>query len=175
MEMSISEKLSDKIRNRFGDLKLINLFVLNIKIENLGAPVKHTDLIEPIELSFDNEFLEFICIENPKGVNVILDNSVNCKKEYCRFNLMNPGDWFTLQFVGLQKLSTSIVNSRIAGLPKVNIISSSSRGKILSSARGRSLPSGRSRAFPKVSTNKQMIKEIVILITVVVALVCFYQ
>ena len=34
---------------------------------------------------------------------------------------MNPGDWFTLQFVGLQKLSTPIVNSRIAGLPKVNI------------------------------------------------------
>lgn len=131
--------------------------------------------MEPIELSFDNEFLECICIENPKGVNVILNNSVNCKKEYCRFNLMNTGDWFTLQFVSLQKLSTPIVNSRIAGLPKGNIMSSSSLGKILSSARGRSLSSGGSRTFPKVSTNKQMIKRIVILITVVVALVYFYQ
>lgn len=199
--MSISEELSDKIRDRFGDLKLINLFVLKIKIENLGAPVKHTDLMEPIELSFDNEFLECICIENPKGVNVVLNSSVNCRKEYCRFNLMDTGDWFTLQFVSLQKLSTPIVNSKFAGSPKVNIISSSGRGKIfssesrgkvfssesrrkifssenrgktLSSAQDRSLSSGRSRAFPKVSTNKQSIKEIGILITVVMTLVYFY-
>lgn len=119
--LSISGELSDKIRDRFGDLKLINLFVLKIKIENSGSMVKHTDLIEPIELLFDNEFLECICIEKSKGVNVILDNSLNYRKEYCRFDLMNPGDWFTLQFVSLQKLSTPIVNSRIAGLPKVNI------------------------------------------------------
>jgi len=171
--LSISGELSDKIRDRFGDLKLINLFVLKIKIENSGSMVKHTDLIEPIELSFDNEFLECICIEKSKGVNVILDNSLNYRKEYCRFDLMNPGDWFTLQFVSLQKLSTPIVNSRIAGFPKVNINSSSSLKKILSFPRGRSLSSGGCRAFPKVSTNKQKIKEIVILITVVVTLVYF--
>lgn len=172
--LSISGELSDKIRDRFGDLKLINLFVLKIKIENPGVPVKHTDLMEPIELSFDNEFLECICIENPKSVKVILNNSVDYKKEYCRFDLMNTDDWFTLQFVSLQKLSTPIVNSRITGSPKVNIISGSGRGKVLSSPRGRSLSSGGDRAFPKVSTNKEMIKKIAVLITAVVALVYFY-
>jgi hypothetical protein len=170
--LSISGELSDKIRDRFGDLKLIKLFVLKIKIENLGAPVKHTDLIEPIELSFDNEFLECICIEKSKGVNVNLDSSLNHRTEYCRFNLMDTGDWFTLQFTSLQKLSTPIVNSRIGGLPKVNIISSSGLGKILSSPR-RNLSSSRGRAFSKVSIEKQRVKEIVILITVVVLLVYF--
>jgi hypothetical protein len=172
--LSISGELGDKIRDRFGDLKLINLYVLKIKIENSGSPVKYTDLIEPIELSFDNEFLECICIEKAKGINITLDNGINYKKEYCRFDLMNTGDWFTLQFVSLQKLSTPIVNSRIAGSPKVNIISGSSLGKILSSPKDRSLSFDRSRAFAKVSTNKQKIKEIVILITAVVALVYFY-
>lgn len=172
--LSISGELSDNIRDRFGDLKLINLFVLKVKIENVGAPVKHTDLIEPIELSFDNEFLECICIEKSKNVNVTLSSSLNYKTEYCRFDVMNPGDWFTLQFVSLQKLSTPIVNSRIGGSPKVNIISSSNRGKIFSSSRGGSLSSSRSRAFPKVSTNKQRVKEIVILITVIVVLAYFY-
>lgn len=192
--LSISGELSDKIRDRFGDLKLVNLFVLKIKIENLGSPVKHTDLIEPIELSFDNEFLECICTEKSKGVNVTLDTSLNYRTEYCRFDLMNTGDWFILQFVSLQKLSTPTVNSRIGGLPKVNIISGSSLGKILSSSRSKSLSSdgsrtfskastdkqtskqtfGGSKAFHKVSTNKQRIKEILILITVVVMLVYFY-
>jgi len=65
---------------------------------------------------------------------------------------MTPHDYFTLQFVSLQKLSTPLINFRIDGLSKVDIVSSS----------------GRDRPFSKVLTNHQTIKKIAILVTVVI-------
>lgn len=150
--LSVSKELSDKIQKKFGDLEAINLFVLKIKVENPGLPIKRSDLTEPIEFSFDKEFLECTCIENPKHIGVALSCSDDSKTEYCNFNLMTPHDYFTLQFVSLQKLSTPLINFRIDGLSKVDIVSSS----------------GRDRSFSKVSTNHQMIKKIAILVTVVI-------
>lgn len=150
--LPISKELSGKIQNKFGDLEVINLFVLKIKVESLGLPIKRSDLTEPIELSFDKEFLECTCIENPKHIDVVLSCSDDNKKEYCSFNLMTPHDYFTLQFVSLQKLSTPRVNFRVDGLSKVDFVSRSNRD----------------RSFSKMLINHKMIKKIAILVMAVV-------
>ena len=46
------------------------------------------------------------------------------KSVHCKFNLLNPNDYFTLQFVSLEKLSTPEINPRIEGLSKIDIVGS---------------------------------------------------
>lgn len=102
-----------------------NLFVLAVNIRNNGTlSIKKDEIIEPIKISYKEKFIECTMTgTNPEGIGVYLDITNDENSVDCKFNLLNPRDYFTLQFVSLQQLSNPTITSRIYGLSKIRITS----------------------------------------------------
>ncbi|AKB22314.1 hypothetical protein [Methanosarcina sp. WH1] len=130
--VNIKKDFKDKMEIKYDGKVIDNLFVSTATLKNKGTlPIKISEILKPIEIVFDKKILDCSVIEvNPKGIEVTLnpnseDNSINCE-----FNLLNPRDYFTLQFISLERLSTPIVISRIEGLSKVDILSNDKKDGI---------------------------------------------
>jgi hypothetical protein len=123
--ISINKDFKDKIEIKYCGRLVDHLFVSTATLKNKGTlSVKKSDMIKPIEITFDTKILDCNVIEiNPKGIDVSLNANSEGNSIKCEFNLLNPHDYFTLQFVSLEKLSTPTIISRIEGLSKVNIAS----------------------------------------------------
>ena len=124
--INVKKDFKDKIEIKYADKIVDNLFVSTARFKNKGTlPIKQTDIIKPIEIIFDKKILKADVIEvSPKGIDVELDTISEGKSVHCKFNLLNPNDYFTLQFVSLEKLSTPEINPRIEGLSKIDIVGS---------------------------------------------------
>lgn len=124
--INVKKDFKDKIEIKYADKIVDNLFVSTARFKNKGTlPIKQTDIIKPIEIIFDKKILKVDVIEvSPKGIDVQLDTISEGKSVHCKFNLLNPNDYFTLQFVSLEKLSTPEINPRIEGLSKIDIVGS---------------------------------------------------
>ena len=109
----------DKIEIKYAGKLVDNLFVSTAKIKNKGnLPIKESEILKPIEITFDKKILDCNVIEvSPRGIDVTLNTNSEGNSIRCEFNLLNPRDYFTLQFVSLEKLSTPVIISRITGLP----------------------------------------------------------
>jgi hypothetical protein len=118
--INIKNDFKDKIEIKYANKLVTNLFVLTAKIKNNGnTSIKKNDIVSPVRISFNENFIECIVIgSSPEGIEinlqVINDNTVECD-----FNLLNPRDHFTLQFMSLERLSIPKIVSRIDGLSKV--------------------------------------------------------
>jgi len=124
--INVKKDFKDKIEIKYADKIVDNLFVSTARFKNKGTlPIKEKDIIKPIEIIFDKKILKADVIEvSPKGIDVELDTISEGKSVHCKFNLLNPNDYFTLQFVSLEKLSTPEINPRIEGLSKIDIVGS---------------------------------------------------
>lgn len=123
--INVNDKLKDKIEIKYANKLVTNLFFLTARIRNNGnVSIKKSDIISPINISFKEKFIECIVIEkNPEGIkeNLIINNNQSVD---CSFNLLNPRESFTLQFVSLEELSSDPkIVSRIDGLSNVNVTS----------------------------------------------------
>ena len=116
--INVKNDFKDKIEIKYDDKIVDNLFVLTAKFKNKGSlSIKENDIIKPIEIIFDKKILKPDVIEtSPQGIEVQLDTVSEGKSVHCKFNLLNPDDYFTLQFVSLEKLSTPTIISRIEGV-----------------------------------------------------------
>ena len=123
--ISDNSDLKDEIEIKYADNSVKNIFELKVRIKNNGTlSIKEKDIIAPIKITYKEAFLKCTLKEvNPSGIKV--DKKINTDENSveCSFNLLNPLDYFTLQFVSLEKLSTPTIASRIDGLSNVNITS----------------------------------------------------
>jgi hypothetical protein len=99
-----------------------NLFLLTVLIKNTGnVPIAKEDVHVPINLKFNHNFIECTVIkESIKGLNIKLTPSTNKDYVIIEFNLLNPGDYFVLQFVSLNQLSDHEIDFRIADLSVIS-------------------------------------------------------
>lgn len=124
--INVKKDFKDKIEIKYAGKIVHNLFVSTARFKNKGSlSIKENDIIKPIEIIFVKKILEADVIEvSPKCIEVQLDTISEGKSVQCKFNLLNPNDYFTLQFVSLEKLSTPEINPRIEGLSKIDIVGS---------------------------------------------------
>lgn len=121
--IKIDNNFKDEIETKY-DKRLVNeLFALTARIKNNGSlSIKKNDIITPIEINFKQQVIKCNVIErNPQGVEVYTTTNDDGNSVHCRFNLLNPHDDFTLQFISSEKLSTPTINSRIDGLSQIKI------------------------------------------------------
>ena len=130
--IDINSELKDKIEIKYADKLVNNFFVLIANIKNNGIlSIKKNEIIAPIKITFKEKLLECVVTGvNSPGIEVDLKINKDENSVECSFNLLNPLDYITLQFVSLEKLSTPTIASRIDGLSNVNITSISDRGSL---------------------------------------------
>ena len=106
--VNIEKDFKEKIEIKYAGRSVNNLFVSTARIKNKGTlSVKKSEIIKPIEITFDKKILDCSVIEvNPKGIEVDVNTNSEGNSIECEFNLLNPRDYFTLQFVSLEKLPT---------------------------------------------------------------------
>ena len=123
--VNLNKGFKDKIEINYSGKTVNNLFVSTATIINKGRlSIKKNDIIKPIEISFNKEVIDCNIIDvNPKGISISLNVSPKGNSVECEFDLLNPKDNFTLQFVSLEKLGTPNIISRIEGLSKIEITS----------------------------------------------------
>ena len=129
--LSVKNKniLEDKFEIKYSDKLVNNLYVSTAIILNNGnLSINENDIIEPIKISYDETLIDCNVIEvDPKGIKVDQYANIDENSFEFKFNLLNPGDSFTLQFISLEPLSIPIITSRINGLSKINITSVSTQ------------------------------------------------
>ena len=124
--------LADNIEIRFEDKPVENLFVFYATIANAGTEVISAEqVIKPLTLEFSEE-AEFIrrprvTIRNPDTMDAdwsLIDHGESRATHAAKveFDLLNPGDSFTTEFVCVGRLEVPHFSARIEGIPEVHAV-----------------------------------------------------
>ena len=69
-------------------------------------PISKNNVIQPIKISFNEKFIESTVLKtDPPNRDISLSNLNENHSVECKFDLLNSHDYFTLQFVRLNKLT----------------------------------------------------------------------
>lgn len=123
--LNIEKGFKDKIEVKYLNNILKNLYVSTVKIENNGnTSIDKSEVIEPIEINYTKTFIECTVMEKvPVDIGITLETNPTSNSVTCKFDLLNPHEFFTLQFISSDKLNPPKITSRIKGISEINRIS----------------------------------------------------
>lgn len=122
--IGVADRIKDKVEIKYSGNLVSNLYLSTFRVRNNGnVSIKKSDIVSPIKIKYDEEFIECSVINVfPRGIDVDLNDFLDGHSVDCVFNLLNPGDYFVLQFVSLERLTDPLIESRIDGLPNVTFV-----------------------------------------------------
>ena len=101
--VDVRTEVKDKIKIYY-DKKLVeNLSMTKVKIRNNGnLPIRKADIVKPLEFNFGKNLRVIdhgVINTEPIGIAPNLEHNTENNLIRCSFDLLNPGDELTLQFV----------------------------------------------------------------------------
>ncbi|MEA3356863.1 MAG: hypothetical protein U9Q67_00270 [Patescibacteria group bacterium] len=125
--VDVRTEVKDKIKIYYNDDLVENLSMTKVKIRNNGnLSIRKEDIIKPLEFNFGEKLsvIDYSPIDTePEGITVNLES--NNEKDNlirCFFDLLNPGDEFTLQFVCLgESKELPNITARIEGVKQIEV------------------------------------------------------
>ena len=134
MEIKAGDALKGDIEIRYKGQPVSNLFVARATLKNTGTlPIRKADVIEPLAFTFgnDTELVRHPQISSlrPKNLKVAwkFDTTGSPAKvnvAQLDFDLLNPGDELTAEFVCTGKSSLPKLTTRIEGVSDVDLLDS---------------------------------------------------
>jgi hypothetical protein len=125
--VDVRTEVKDKIKIYYNDDLVENLSMTKVKIRNNGnLSIRKEDIIKPLEFNFGEKLsvIDYSAIDTePEGITVNLESN-NEKNNLirCFFDLLNPGDEFTLQFVCLgESKELPNITARIEGVKQIEV------------------------------------------------------
>lgn len=103
------------------------LSVVKVKIKNDGnLPIQKEDIFKPLVFNFGKyeRLIDYSLINTePKGITVAIERNTEDDLINCSFDLLNPSDNFTLQFLFLgETIRMPEIDARIRGLKHVDVL-----------------------------------------------------
>jgi len=122
--ISVRKEVKDQIKIYYKDKAVENLTLIRVKVRNEGnTPIRREHIVKSIEFDFgeNSGIIDYSIIStNPEGIKVQLKPEENSIK--CYFDLLNPKDEITLQFVCLGNIVKPKVSARIEGLKQIEVL-----------------------------------------------------
>jgi hypothetical protein len=125
--VDVRTEVKDKIKIYYNDDLVENLSMTKVKIRNTGnLSIRKEDIIKPLEFNFGEKLsvIDSSVIDTePEGITVNLESN-NEKNNLirCFFDLLNPDDEFTLQFVCLgESKELPNITARIEGIKQIEV------------------------------------------------------
>ncbi len=124
-------RLEGDVEIRYKGQIVENIFIVRATFTNTGnTPLKNADFVEPLTFSLDNvRFLRQPRISNMKPENLSAtltlaptSEALDQKVTLISFNLLNPQEEFTVEFVCTGKPSLPIVKARIEGITQIELL-----------------------------------------------------
>lgn len=132
VEIRAGDALKGDIEIRYKGKLVDNLFVVRASLKNVGnAAIRKSDVIEPITFSFDpgTEIIKEPHIVRKAPGNLAISwsydrHNVDNKTESVNvgFDLLNPGDYFLVEFVCTGTSQIPSVLARIEGIGQIEIV-----------------------------------------------------
>ena len=126
--VDVRTEVKDKIKIYYDEKLVENLSMTKVKIRNNGnLPIRKEDIIKPLEFNFGENLSVIdrrLIDTEPEGITVKLESNNENNLIRCSFDLLNPGDELTLQFVCLgESKELPNIGARIEGIKHVETIS----------------------------------------------------
>jgi hypothetical protein len=121
--LSVKDNIKDKIEIKYDGQQVTNLYLTTASIKNIGnVPIRQSAFVSPIRIRYNEKIIDCTVIRMiPKGIDIKLNLNVDENLVECEFDLLNPKDSFTLQFISLEKLSKVSIICRIEGLSEIKV------------------------------------------------------
>jgi hypothetical protein len=125
--VDVRTEVRDKIKIYYNENLVENLSRMIVKIRNNGnLPIRKKDIVKPLSFNFGENLsvIDYSVINTePKGITVSLESNAENNLISCFFDLLNPSDELTLQFVCLGESNESpLVGARIEGVKQVDVV-----------------------------------------------------
>lgn len=140
IEVKAGEALGGDIEIRFQGKPIDNLFVVRFRLKNTGSlPIRKEHIIEHLKFAFETNTkllrLPEILEKKPKNLKTNWDDktlmnslwdyveeaSVDIKHIFLQFDLFNPNEELTAEFLCTGEVSTPSISARIEGLKRVDV------------------------------------------------------
>ena len=124
--VDVRTEVKDKIEIYYNKNLVENLSMTKVKIRNNGnLPIRKEDIVKPLEFDF-GEILSVIGYSvidtEPRGITANLEPNTENNLIRCSFDLLNPSDELSLQFVCLgENKELPNVTARIEGIKQVDV------------------------------------------------------
>ena len=124
--VDVRTEVKDRIKIYYDDNLVENLSMTKVKIKNNGnLPIRKEHVVKPLEFNFGENLsvIDYRVINTePKGITVNLELNNENNLIRCPFDLLNPSDEFTLQFVCLgESEELPNITARIEGIKQIGV------------------------------------------------------
>ncbi|MCK4735081.1 MAG: hypothetical protein KAT65_21695 [Methanophagales archaeon] len=124
--VDVRTEVKDKIEIYYNKNLVENLSMTKVKIRNNGnLPIRKEDIVKPLEFNFGENLsvIDYSVIDTePRGITANLKPNTENNLIRCSFDLLNPSDGLTLQFVCLgESKELPNITARIEGIKQVDV------------------------------------------------------